>query len=142
MEAAQLIAYLESVAAGFEQETGEADPEIRAKIDLLKQTLAAREARPKPSAASSADPVESAGAGDVEGVDASLQQTASRLRNIESALDEVEGDLKFDADTKKFLADSASVWMPALSVETAGADATHQAAPSQEEDRALEPMEE
>lgn len=114
MEAAQLITYLEGVAASFEAETGSPDPEIRAKIAQLKAVLAQRDATLS-SEASRMHAQEDATKEDEDvGADAALRQASQRMAAVESVLSQVEGELATDSDAKLFLAQSAELWMPVI----------------------------
>jgi hypothetical protein len=110
---AQLIQYLETVAASFEAETGVPDPEIRAKIAELQRVLAQRQTIVRPDAG--AEEPTAAGEDDVaDGAEAAIRKAAAQMVTVESALAQVESELAIDGDAMHFLAQSAELWLPVI----------------------------
>jgi hypothetical protein len=103
---AQLIQYLETVAASFEAETGVPDPEIRAKIAELQRVLAQRQTIVRPDAG--AEEPTAAGEDDVaDGAEAAIRKAAAQMVTVES-------ELAIDGDAMHFLAQSAELWLPVI----------------------------
>jgi hypothetical protein len=135
MSEAQLIAYLETVAASFEAETGVPDPEIRAKIAELQRVLAQRQTIVRPGAgATGAQEPAAAGEEDVaEGAEAAIRKTAAQMVTVESALAQVESELAADDDAKHFLAQTAELWLPVIHGHVAEGEALDEEAEEDEE---------
>ncbi|KAG8459081.1 hypothetical protein KFE25_002488 [Diacronema lutheri] len=114
MEAVQLIEYLQGVAASLEAETGAPDPEIRGKIAQLQAVLAQRDTTLRAEASKLHAHEETARDDDDVDADAAIRQASHRMAAVESVLAQVEGDLAADVDAKRFLAQSADLWMPAI----------------------------
>jgi hypothetical protein len=114
MEATQLIEYLQGVAASLEAETGALDPEIRAKIAQLQSALAQRDTTVRSEASKLATNEAADAAAEDVGASSAIRQASQQMAAVDSALSQVEHDLAENDDAKRFLAQSADMWLPAI----------------------------
>jgi len=103
-----LIAQLEAMADEFEQQSGEPEVEIRAKIATLRSVLDARDAavstgRSRMEAAFAALDADDGASAAAAGEAAALRTSLGVAANIEASLGQVDASLAADPDTAAFV---------------------------------------
>ena len=115
-----LIAYLEQMAASFEEQTGEVETEIRGKIAQLRAVLDARPAVVAEQVARmQRDDAADGPAGDAE-MDAAEAVCDESLLAIEENIGRVDAMLRDDPDARQMLASTAHVWAPTVTPDATG----------------------
>ena len=133
-----LISHLEQMADDLEAQSGEEETEIRGKIALLRSVLEMQSAAVRKQLGQIAaldGQVSSGGAESEQAVQAlgGLQAMASEsAQRIEQGMGAVETMLREDDDARRLLAETSSVWMPAIASTSGAAEEPAAAAVDEE----------